>query len=104
MSEVKKALMILKQFCYSHERCGSCPFAEFREDMGFICYVNKIVDDERFVGAVNDPDECMTCKWKIICDRTISSWATCPGFEKDLTVTVTPPTIDYKWEEFDDDM
>lgn len=77
--QVKRALRTLHDFCYSHERCGSCPFSEFREDMGFICYVNKIADDERFVQAVSDVP--------------------------DPTVTISSGTIQYQpWEEFDDDL
>lgn len=77
--QVKRALRTLKQFCYSHERCGSCPFGEFRQDMGFTCYVQNIIDDERFFEAVSDvPDQ---------------------------TVTIQPGTIQYQpWEEFDDDL
>ena len=60
-------------------RCGSCPFSEMREDMGFTCYVNNIVDDDRFLKAVSDvPDQ---------------------------TVTISSGTIQYQpWEEFDDDL
>lgn len=77
--QVKRALRTLHDFCYSHERCSSCPFSEFREDMGFICYVNKIVDDERFLEAVSDVP--------------------------DPTVTISSGTIQYQpWEEFDDDL
>lgn len=77
--QVKQALRTLHDFCYSHERCSSCPFSEFREDMGFICYVNKIVDDERFLEAVSDAP--------------------------DPTVTISAGTIQYQpWEEFDDDL
>ena len=77
--QVKRALRTLKQFCYSHERCGSCPFAEMREDMGFTCYVNNIVDDDRFFQAVSDVP--------------------------DPTVTISSGTIQYQpWEEFDDDL
>lgn len=77
--QVKRALRTLHDFCYSHERCSSCPFSEFREDMGFICYVNKIVDDERFLEAVPDVP--------------------------DPTVTISSGTIQYQpWEEFDDDL
>ena len=106
--QVKRALRTLHDFCYSHERCSSCPFSEFREDMGFICYVNKIVDDERFLEAVSDvPDktECKLCKWRAICDKE-----DCSGFERDLmatdpTVTISAGTIQYQpWEEFDDDL
>ena len=77
--QVHRALRYLKDFCYSHERCESCPFSDFREDMGFICYVNKIVDDDRFFKAV----------------------ATVP----DPTVTISSGTIQYQpWDEFDDDL
>lgn len=77
--QVKRALRTLHDFCYSHERCDLCPFSEFREDMGFICYVNKIVDDERFLEAVSDVP--------------------------DPTVTISFGTIQYQpWEEFDDDL
>lgn len=77
--QVKRALRYLKEFCYSHERCGSCPFSEMREDMGFTCYVNNIVDDDRFLKAVSDVP--------------------------DVTVTIQPGTIQYQpWEEFDDDL
>ena len=107
--QVKRALRTLKDFCYSHEGCGSCPFAEMREDMGFTCYVNKIIDDDRFIKAVSenvpDPNECKLCKWGFICGKKI-----CSGFERDLmvpdeTVTIQPGTIQYQpWEEFDDDL
>ena len=77
--QVKRALRTLKDFCYSHEGCGSCPFAEMREDMGFACYVNHIVDDDRFFQAVSDVP--------------------------DPTVTICSDTIQYQpWEEFDDDL
>ena len=77
--QVKRALRTLKQFCYSHERCESCPFSESREDMGFTCYVNNIVDDDRFFKAVSDVP--------------------------DPTVTISSGTIQYQpWEEFDDDL
>ena len=58
--ETFKALRTLKKFCYSHDRCSSCPFSEFREDMGLLCYVNKLVDDDRFFKAVYVPDPTVT--------------------------------------------
>ena len=107
--QIKRALRTLKQFCYSHERCGSCPFGEFRQDMGFTCYVQNIIDDERFLKAVSenvpDPNECKLCKWRAICDKE-----DCSGFERDLmatdpTVTISAGTIQYQpWKEFDDDL
>lgn len=77
--QVKRALRTLHDFCYSHERCDSCPFSELRDDLGFTCHVLDIVDDDRFLKAVSDVP--------------------------DPTVTISPGTIQYQpWEEFDDDL
>lgn len=79
--QIQRALRYLKEFCYSHERCDSCEFSDFREDMGFICYVNKIVDDDRFFQAVKSAP--------------------------DPTVTISSGTFQaqpMRWEEFDDDL
>jgi hypothetical protein len=51
-TKVLHAIDTLRRFCYSHELCDSCPFKDFREDMGFICYVAKLIDDERFEMAL----------------------------------------------------
>jgi hypothetical protein len=51
-TDVIQVLRILKEYCYSHETCSTCPWYELTEDMGFVCYVNKIVDDERFWEAI----------------------------------------------------
>ena len=78
--QVKRALRTLKQFCYSHERCDSCPFSELRDDLGFTCRVLDIVDDDRFLKAVSKD-------------------------VPDPTVTICSDTIQYQpWEEFDDDL
>lgn len=79
--EVYQALRTLKKFCYSHETCNSCPFYELTEDMGLICYVEKIIDEDRFFEVVE----------------------TVP----DPTVTISSETIqvmEMPWEEFDDDL
>ena len=77
--QVKRALRTLHDFCYSHEKCDSCPFSELRDDLGFTCRVLDIVDDDRFVKAVSDVP--------------------------DPTVTIQPGTIQYQpWDEFDDDL
>ena len=50
MSNLKviQAIQTLREFCYSHELCNSCPWFELTEDMGMMCHVQKIIDDERF--------------------------------------------------------
>lgn len=43
---VSEALKTLYDYCYSNDHCSDCRFEEFREDSGFICWVNKIVDND----------------------------------------------------------
>lgn len=45
---VQEALLTLHDYCYSNDHCDQCKFSDMREDMGFICYVNKITDNEKF--------------------------------------------------------
>ena len=51
-SKVIQAIQTLRKFCYSHETCSSCPWYQFAEDMGFMCYVEKLIDDDRFENAL----------------------------------------------------
>lgn len=51
-SKVIQAIQTLRKFCYSHELCGACPWYHLTEDMGFICYVEKLIDDDRFENAL----------------------------------------------------
>ena len=46
---VQEALLTLHDYCYSNDHCDQCRFSDLREDMGFICWVNKIVDNEEFM-------------------------------------------------------
>ena len=82
MREVLKALQTLHDYCYDHAKCGDCIFTDLREDMGFICKVNQLVDDRRFYEVLKDV-------------------ATVP----DPTVTISSGTVQFNsWYEFDDDL
>lgn len=43
---VSEAIKTLHDYCYSNDHCSDCKLEEFREDSGFVCWVNKIVDND----------------------------------------------------------
>lgn len=51
---VQDAIKTLHDYCYSNQRCDQCKFSELREDMGFVCWVSKIVDNDEFINKAEE--------------------------------------------------
>lgn len=52
-TELNNAIQTLKAYC-DGQRCRTCVFSDCRDDMGLICKILMLIEDERYLDAVKE--------------------------------------------------